>query len=502
MAAKEEEGSLFVDDYEEDWRGDCADDDDDPVEVVSSTRAETSGAFVGGVAVLLCIICGKNARMKSQVYCAAPCGGHVKAAYRDAKRQGKEAVAALTKLKREGGASFSEAIHTYQSKCAGFGRGFRRPSFHWVRYWMAIQFASRVQTGTKSLWLTRGAFIHSKKIDDELTYEEAQAAWAIELESLPPSQISADRKKILKPMESFVIQLNERSQLEQVEYGHKEEKNPSSADIQEKVDWMGKDHTSFGNNQHWGATLGLGEGLLQGLGGEGTFATSSAVQAEKEKLVEDEERLVREKAERKEKAQAKKAAKPFDDGRKSTLEVEFADTARNIEVKSRQTIDHAQNALTQLESSIYKDTFNSAKSILERRLDGLKAVHGDPKKSLEQNVNAFDTFKARPDVVQAMDKGEGPSASFFTMVCLAKLKCDLQTFEINSEADVKRVRGEIKSKKVEYEALLSRIKDQTGRVNAAVKKKVAADEREAEKELKTHMHAHTYTARALSFQVE
>ena len=200
---------------DEDWRDHVGDDisasacgSADTPEVSACGSADRPAAD-GSVATLImgalmCLVCGKNQRMKNQIFCAVPCSSDVKACQRDAKAQGKEAFEAWKKTRRQGGPAFAAAIQTYKAKCAGFGRGFRRPSFGLVRYWMAIEFASRVQTGTMSLWLTKGAYCNMKKIDEECTAEEAALAWARELESLPASRISADRK-ILLPIESFVI---------------------------------------------------------------------------------------------------------------------------------------------------------------------------------------------------------------------------------------------------------------------------------------------------------
>ena len=185
---------------DESWRQ--AEEDEDE-EVKCKEAAPAAASSVLGAAILMCLICGQNPRANNQIYCNVPCAADVKAGQRDAKSQGKASFDAWKKIRRQGGAPFAEAVQVYKSKCAGFGRGFRRPSFAWVRYWMAIQFASRVQTGTKSLWLTRGAYIAQKKVDEEVTEQQAAMMWAQELEILPKARISQDRKKYLCPHRAF-----------------------------------------------------------------------------------------------------------------------------------------------------------------------------------------------------------------------------------------------------------------------------------------------------------
>lgn len=172
---------------------------------------------------LLCVVCGVNVRVKKQSFCAHPCQADCKAARRQAKDQGAEAYKAFLALQRRGGAEFAEAIHTFQSRCAGAGRGWRRPAFQWVRYEMCIRLASRVQKGTKSVWLSRGGFTKwYKEENPHASTEQAFAAWAKELETLHSSRISPDKSEILWPLEKFVISFGEKSTEEATSYGLKD----------------------------------------------------------------------------------------------------------------------------------------------------------------------------------------------------------------------------------------------------------------------------------------
>eukprot|EP00971_Amphidinium_carterae_P329581 6462146-Amphidinium_carterae.2 len=66
---------------------------------------------------------------------------------------GKETLQAFKDCRKAGRNEFVTAIHAYKSRCAGYGRGYIRPAFDWVRYRMVLELQSRVDVGTKSLWL-------------------------------------------------------------------------------------------------------------------------------------------------------------------------------------------------------------------------------------------------------------------------------------------------------------------------------------------------------------
>jgi len=112
----------------------------------------------------LCTICRVNPRAFRQTFCSIPCAADVKSAERDALRRSvynknspDSDIAHFRKLKKQGGDSLRNAILTYKARCAGHGRGYTRPSFDWVRYSMAIEIASRMQSGTKCLWMNHKA---------------------------------------------------------------------------------------------------------------------------------------------------------------------------------------------------------------------------------------------------------------------------------------------------------------------------------------------------------
>eukprot|EP00971_Amphidinium_carterae_P329582 6462146-Amphidinium_carterae.3 len=55
---------------------------------------------------------------------------------------------------------------------------------------------------------SRGAYIQLMIIDEDMTKEQASASWERQLESLPAARVAPDRKRILWPVEKFVVTLN------------------------------------------------------------------------------------------------------------------------------------------------------------------------------------------------------------------------------------------------------------------------------------------------------
>ena len=64
---------------------------------------------------LVCFLCEKNYRAKSQFFCAAPCAADVRGAMRDAASQGPQAKNTFGALRRSGGPNFKQAIQAYKA---------------------------------------------------------------------------------------------------------------------------------------------------------------------------------------------------------------------------------------------------------------------------------------------------------------------------------------------------------------------------------------------------
>ena len=91
-------------------------------------------------------------------------------------------------LRRAGGKSFKAAALAYKARCAGHGRGYQSPAFHWVRYYFSVIYGSRVDKGTTSAWLTRPAFIRWQVDREGQDQGAAELEWERQMQVLPESR--------------------------------------------------------------------------------------------------------------------------------------------------------------------------------------------------------------------------------------------------------------------------------------------------------------------------
>ena len=360
-----------------------AEDGSKPVADGKDRKKKGDGAADG--AALLCLICGVNQRNKKQWFCSSPCGGDVRAAERDAKLQGAGQLGAFKKLRKKGGTEFVTTVNVYKAKCSGFGRGFKRPAFEWLRYYMAIVYSSVMQKGSKMLWLTKMGFCKHKENEEGLSPEQASLEWERELEKAPKGRISADRLRILTPVEDFVVTFNQRAEEEHLEFGMKDKKTPTSHDIQERAAWMGEDHSKFTDDK-FTSSLGLGGDIFKGTGiGDGDFAKSSRSAADPERLAEErqssedaQKEIEKKEAEKKEKIIAKKRKEFEDNGKNatvSTMEPEFKGTHESLRGKSQRAIDGALEIDLTIAKSGHGELFSKGVALLKEFLADLKNGH-------------------------------------------------------------------------------------------------------------------------------
>ena len=86
---------------------------------------------------------------------------------------------------------------------------------------MAIVMSSRMQKGTRCIWMSRYAYANHMKINKGLSEVEAFAPFVREVNMLPPDRVSADKEEILFPVERFVVMMEEQSHEEHTQYGTK-----------------------------------------------------------------------------------------------------------------------------------------------------------------------------------------------------------------------------------------------------------------------------------------
>ena len=210
---------------------------------------------------LVCIVCTKAPRADRQTWCG-DCGVDVKCAERDAERRSgiekkkgekmqvppESHLARFRTLKKRGGAEFREAVLVYKMKCQGRGRGYARPSFDWCRYFLAVEVASRMQAGSKCLWMSEKQFEAYMKHSEGMSEYEAAVEWKARL-NVPKARTDKQGRLLIK-VEDFIVTMNEKSHVERTEWGTKDTKNPTDGDIHAMEQCMGTDHRNFDNEAY------------------------------------------------------------------------------------------------------------------------------------------------------------------------------------------------------------------------------------------------------------
>ena len=169
-------------------------------------------------------------------------------------------LAKFRELKKRGGEDFRQVILTYRSRCMGHGRGYTRPSFDWVRYYLCVVIASRQQTGSKFLYMSEKQFCEFMRQSEGMQFDEA----ALEFRRRCGEEKARTKDKdgkicLLVQTEDFVCFVNETSFEEHVQWGTKDRRNPDDADIYAWEECMGTDHKSFGDGDFWNRDEGKGK---------------------------------------------------------------------------------------------------------------------------------------------------------------------------------------------------------------------------------------------------
>ena len=146
---------------------------------------------------------------------------HIKTADRQAKSEGSASLAAFRTLRRRGGPAFQQAVLCYKAKCMGVGKGNRRLSFDWVSYERALQTSSRVQTGSRLVWMKRGPYIKWRMEAENKTQSEAALEWEELLVKNETGKVSPCKSEVLVPIERFVISMTEAAYTDAVKFGTK-----------------------------------------------------------------------------------------------------------------------------------------------------------------------------------------------------------------------------------------------------------------------------------------
>ena len=187
--------------------------DEEPLCLLASMTAESE-------LDKLCAICNCKPRKLRQMF-GPCCEALVRAARRDAKSQGAEALAAFVRLQKLGPKQFVVGLLEYKARCFSH-RGFRRPQFAWARYVMIVEIASHMEFGQKHLWLAEAGFVKYQIEMEGLCELEARQKFVVEKQRMPPSKVSKDGKKILWQVEDHLLTYDSKAQREQIQLGAKD----------------------------------------------------------------------------------------------------------------------------------------------------------------------------------------------------------------------------------------------------------------------------------------
>ena len=424
----------------------------------------------------LCVFCGTQPKKRNQAFCNSGCEADVRGAMRDAKSQGPQQYKAFQALRKRGGPDFVEAVMVYKSKCQGSGRGWRRPAFNWVRYFMLVKMESGVMRGTKSMFLSQGAFLRVTMEDENCSKEQATQMWFNEFEKCKGTKrMSADGKRILVKVEDYVLSYDQKSKSDNVELSTKQQANPSDADIAERLNWCGTDHEGFGS-KFFSEAVGL-DGDCFGDHAPNSFAKSSKPTQEQ---IDDAEASKTEKDEKKQKQieerKAKAKDKPFEkDAHMSTLLIEFERAMDGLKEKLDTSLRNARNIMVQIEAHPCLPKFEKALDLLKKRTEALKAVvfvdgdagcaHVDKK---DEHVTAWLAYKNADDFKEwrTQSRDIEPCPKVGEIQCLSEVLFWTKNFELDAQEHVKDRRKECKVKIDHIKALAGKVNEQKGRVQS------------------------------------
>ena len=434
-----------------------------------------------------CDVCGQRPRIAKQRYCG-PCRPDVRAAERDAGRQGAGAKKAFANVKKVGGDAFKQAMEAYRQKCQSHGRGIQRPSFDWVRYYLATVYASRSQQGMKAVWFTRNRFIAYVKQADGLDDQAAEAAWTSKV--LHPTTKKDKggpngQDRILYPIEEFVMWFNEQAREETVQWGCKDIKDPGDDQISDLESALGHDHPHFNSDvfgQHVPESLAANQyarplpSLKDDNDGsnspDGTNTNAAATASDKGKG----------------KAKGGKGGclpcgkggkgtgkgdpdrkRKFDPaGVLSALQSQLPEAAKRSKDKAAQYLVQVDEKVGIIKKSMFEEGLKPALELLQVRRNALQACLTGP--------DAFRAFKeerkltlaakdlAKDDKVTG-GRGEAPSGEVIGEVWLGldafeTIKSCMLNLTIESPEDEKKERARAKAELQKFDELAKLVKDQ------------------------------------------
>ena len=393
----------------------------------------------------------------------------------------------------------------YKTKCQGSGRGWRRPAFNWVRYFMMITLESTVQVGTKSMYLSQNAYIRITMEDEDVTKEVALQLWHVEYQKcVGTKRMSKCGKKILVKTEDYVVSFEGKTKSDNIELGTKQVANPTDQDISERLGWAGTDHERF-DSDFFTSSLGMDKDSLSGHRENGYSVSSKPTKQQLDDAEDEKEQKAAKKAKADTAREEKKLGKVFEkDAVLSALVPELEKAIKGITEKYEDIFAKSAEMISKILGDPNKTTYDRALQLLNKRLDCAKAavfVDGDsaePSASrCDEHKDAFNTYMLKPEFLQwrAGSSNVEPYPKLEKVQTLSEIMSIASSFDAQSLDDVKNKKKDFKEVVDAFKGLLGKVQEQKTRLvslyNRAGKERVnkevsklAEEEKQADVEKK------------------
>ena len=370
----------------------------------------------------------------------------------------------------------------FRVKCKSFGRGVKRAPFDWAGFSMGFKAKSYMRRGTGMVKMSMGQWCHRWCVDNFKDFKddklEAQRAWFAHLETLPEKMISANKKEICTKDKDYIDAGNAREQFEQLEYGHKNIKNPSAGQLSEILQGFGKDHQET-NSQNYCRFLGIEDDVM-GLVSANPFAAPSltAEENEEEKLTE-----IRLQAEHQKKKEATKKSRPereFDEaGIRTIMDPQVEERAKNCHERAVKVMNECTELVQSIKASVFLKEFASAVKTLEGRMLMLQTNL----KEYPQSDDPLEQAKAEWQKFVNANKDEAePWKDVHTVKSWAETERLLTTYTLTDKDSIKDEKTRLAGIEKTYDGMLNRVREQKNRLASAFKKKTVALTKQVKKE--------------------
>ena len=189
---------------------------------------------------------GRIQRHQTRCFAILPCGTLVRAAARDAKRQGAQQLAVFKSLQKINPEEFAVAIMSFSAQLNVLTSNTNHKSYDWHRMYQSVQFNTRAQRGTDMVWMNPHAYAHHMSIQEGLANPGVFQKFRDKLITMPAAdQVDKDNEIILICAGEFLVAMEETVQSDVVEVGYKDKTNPIGFDIKQSLDDCGNGRNSL-----------------------------------------------------------------------------------------------------------------------------------------------------------------------------------------------------------------------------------------------------------------